>query len=113
MRNLLQRSLDLNEYEVDLTEDGVEAWKLIQANTYDCVLLDLKMSEMNGKELFRLMQGSPKGMADKVIFITGDTVDMDSQVFVAFYDNPVMHKPFQLDDLMTVVHEVTAEPTKA
>jgi len=23
-----------------------------------------------------------------------------------------MHKPFQLDDLMTVVHEVTAEPTR-
>lgn len=98
---------------MDLAEDGVEVRNLIQANTYDCVLLDLKVPEMNGKELFRLMQRSPKGMADKVIFITGDTVDMDSQVFVASYDNPVMHKPFQLDDLMTVVHEVTAEPTRA
>lgn len=112
MRNLLQRSLEQDEYEVDLAEDGAEAWKLIQANTYDCVLLDLKMPEMNGKELFRLMQGSPKGMADKVIFITGDTADMDSQEFVASYNNPVMQKPFQLDDLMSVVHEVTAEPTR-
>ena len=71
------------------------------------------MPEMNGKALFRLMQASPQGVADKVIFITGDTVDMDSREFVASKNNTVMHKPFQLDDLMSLVHDMPAEPTRA
>ena len=113
MRSLLQRPLEQDEYEVDLPEDEVEAWKLVQANTYHYVLLDLKLPKMNRKELFQLVQGNPNWMPDKVLFITGDTVDLDSQEFVALYDSTVKQKPFQLDDLMPVVLEMTAEPTRA
>jgi len=113
VHSLLQRPLEQDEYEVDLAEDEVGVWKLIRANTYDYVLLDLKLPKMNRKELFQLVQGNPNGMPDKVLFIIGDTVDLDSQEFVAFYYSPVMHKPFQFDDLMPVVREMTADPTRA
>ena len=100
---------------VQVMDDDPQVRSLLQRplEQDDYVLLDLKLPKMNRKELFQLVQGNPNGMPDKVLFIIGDTVDLDSQEFVAFYYSPVMHKPFQFDDLMPVVREMTADPTRA
>ena len=79
IRNMLAKFLEMQHFAVELAEDGREAWGKLQSATYDCILLDLKMPGMGGKELFRLIEASDSRVAKKVIFITGDTVNSDTK----------------------------------
>jgi CheY-like chemotaxis protein len=79
---------------------------------YDCVLLDLKMPGMSGQELYHLIEVADTRMAGKVIFITGDTVNPDTRDFIAAAGNPVMNKPFRLEELHCQVLELV-EPASA
>ena len=45
-------------------------------------------------------------MAKKVIFITGDASDPDTRQFIAMSNNPVVLKPFHLDDVCRQVLNV-------
>jgi two-component system NtrC family sensor kinase len=106
IRNLVAESLELQSYTVDLAEGGQEAWRKLQTIPYDCLVLDLKMPGMSGQEMFGLIEISKKELAGKVIFITGDTVNPDTCDFVASATNPVISKPFGLDDLHRQVLKV-------
>ena len=50
--NLLVRSLEMEHYTVDLADGGEDAVRKLTSMDYDCILLDLKMPGMSGKELF-------------------------------------------------------------
>jgi signal transduction histidine kinase len=106
IRDLLARSLEMQHYTVDLAEEGKEAFRKLNTMSYDCILLDLKMPGMNGKEVFQLMEESDPQVAKKVIFITGDASDTDTRDFIAKSSNPVVLKPFHLDDVCRQVLNV-------
>jgi len=106
IRDLLTKFLETRRFAVDQAEEGEEAWRKLQTITYDCILLDLKMPGMGGRELYQLLEASDKGAADKVIFITGDTVNPDTKQFIESTGNPVMIKPFELEALHHQVLEL-------
>ena len=106
IRNLLARSLEMQRYIVDLAEEGKEAFRKLASMSYDCILLDLKMPGMSGREVFQLMEESDPQAAKKVIFITGDASDPDTRDFIAKSNNPVVLKPFHLDDVCRQVLNV-------
>ena len=99
IRDVLAKYLEMQHFTVELAEDGREAWGKLQLMTYDCILLDLKMPGMGGRELYQLIEASNQQMAKKVIFVTGDTANRDTRDFLAATRNPVMTKPFELADL--------------
>ena len=68
IRNLLRRSLELERYTVDLANDGEEAWRKLRTLRYDCILLDLKMPRMSGRELYQLIHRADEAASRKVIF---------------------------------------------
>ena len=51
MRSMFQKMLVSESYEVDLCEDGEEAYKAAMKNHYDLILTDLIMPKMDGIEL--------------------------------------------------------------
>ena len=106
IRDMLRKYLEFERYTVDLAEDGNEAWRKLRTMEYDCILLDLQMPGMNGGELYRLVAESDKSMAGKIIFITGDGGSWDTNEFITTVTNPVLLKPFHLDQLHRQVLEV-------
>lgn len=46
----------INGYEADISLSGKDALEKLETNTYDIVLSDIKMSEMNGLELYRAIK---------------------------------------------------------
>jgi CheY-like chemotaxis protein len=52
LRAVLVKQFELRRYNVDQAGDGEEAWRKLQTMDYNCVLLDLRMPGMSGKEFY-------------------------------------------------------------
>ena len=98
-------------HHVDTAPGGQEALVLLAGNRYDAVLLDVRMPELSGDQLFReLLQRDPE-QAARVVFVTGDTQSEATSAFLVQTGRPVVRKPFLLDELAAVVlNEVAVQP---
>ncbi len=103
IRDLVIRCLAKDHCTVDGAENGQEAWRKVREGIYDCVILDLKMPGMSGQQLYRTMKEFNPELAKKTIFITGDTVSPDTRDFVSVAGNPVLSKPFALEELRYLI----------
>ena len=96
---LLNRALVAQGHDVDVAHDGAEALRTIFLNDYDAILLDVRMPGLGGPEVFRSIEVLRPDLADRVLFITGDTVSPDTRTFLEQTRVDVLHKPFSLEEL--------------
>ena len=68
MRNLLSIMLERKGYGIDQANDGKDALAKLLSSTYDLVISDIKMPEIDGKELIIRMR--KQGIVTPVVFIT-------------------------------------------
>ena len=55
IRSILSRYLNMKGYDVTAASDGMSAIDLLKEKSYDLVLTDLKMPNLDGRELLKLM----------------------------------------------------------
>lgn len=74
MRTLLSMMLERKGYQTDQAVDGKDALRKVSESAYDLVISDIKMPEMDGKELINRMR--EQNIVTPVVFITAfATVD--------------------------------------
>jgi DNA-binding response OmpR family regulator len=56
--SVVVRALRENEYEVDLAETGEKALEIASRNSYDCVLLDVRLPGQSGIEVCRQLRAA-------------------------------------------------------
>lgn len=99
---LLQAELhDLEEYEVDLASDGVEAINKIQKTLYDLVLLDIRMPRVDGIQVLKFLQEhSP---STQVIILTkfADVKTATETMKLGAYD--FLGKPYEFEELLNSI----------
>jgi signal transduction histidine kinase/CheY-like chemotaxis protein len=66
-------------YRADLAENGLEALKAIEANTYDLVLMDVHMPEMDGLEATRRIRRMEPSRQPRIFAMTASTLDSERQ----------------------------------
>ena len=101
---LISDALSSEWCTVDSPERGKEALELMRTVEYDCIILDLKMPDMSGQQLYQLIEESGTDMARKVIFMTGDLLSPDTHDFLANTGNRSLSKPFNMSDLRDLSH---------
>ena len=90
-------------HDVDFAANGAEAIACLQANDYDCMLLDLMMPTASGFEVLAWMHRERRGMAARnVIVLTAAAAGAltnltPDRVFA------VIRKPFDIDELRELV----------
>lgn len=57
-------------FKIDEAKDGLEVHALLTENSYDLIITDLNMPEMNGLELLRLISKDPSMNSTPVVVIT-------------------------------------------
>ena len=108
MRTAIGNFLTSLGHGVTVAAGGMEARALLTKNEYDVVLLDLRMPDLGGDALYHeLLERDPRH-ARRVVFVTGDTHNAQARRFLAEAGRPSVSKPFQLDDLATVVAGVAS-----
>jgi two-component system, NtrC family, sensor kinase len=93
-------------HSVDAVGSGREALSLTHGRSYDAILLDLRMPDVSGDMVFEELRTRSPELADRVIFLTGDTQSESARHFFMRTGRPVLSKPFALDDIAAVLVEV-------
>jgi two-component system, NtrC family, sensor kinase len=107
MRSAIGTFLRSLGHEVTVAASGADARRLLANGGYDAILLDLRLSDVGGDVLYRELRARDPGLAARVVFVTGDTQSEVARRFLADSGRPSLGKPFQLDDLATVIAAVT------
>jgi len=99
LREALADQLVLTE-EFDVFEATTGAEGLIKAkeSTYDLVILDVGLEDMDGRELCRLMR--KQGVKCPVLMLTGHTTDADTILGLDAGANDYVAKPFKFPVLL-------------
>ena len=107
LRNIIVRLLKRRNHKVDAAGDGDEAWGKLQGQTYDCIILDLRMSGTGGQELFQRLNSMDPAMAERIIFLTGDMANSSTRSSFDPLANLVLQKPVSIGDLEQAIPAVT------
>ena len=103
LRELIANILLLDDREVDTARDGVEALYRIERRRYDLIISDLRMPNLDGPGLYKALRAQYGQALPRVIFITGHADAEEYVPFLAETGDPVLAKPFSVEDLRTMV----------
>lgn len=106
MREYLTRALERSGYRVAAVDRGTAALPLLESETFDLLLTDIVMPEMDGIELAQKAQEIAPEM--RVMFITGFAA-VTLKAGKAVPQARVLSKPFHLRDLVREVDQLFAE----
>jgi DNA-binding response OmpR family regulator len=93
---------------VDEAASGTEAMEKLAARSYDLVALDLRLPDVDGRAVWQWIRANRAGVAGRVVFMTGDTMSVETQRFLQESGRPYLTKPLSIDRVRTVVDEVLA-----
>lgn len=102
LREALAGQLDMHEgYEVIQAGTGSDALDRARAATFDTIVLDLVLPDLDGREVCRILRRN--GIATPVIVLTGATSDADEILSLDAGANDVVTKPFRIAVLLARV----------
>lgn len=107
IRNLVELLLRRSGYSVDVAADGCAAIDALAANTYAAVVLDLLMPRTNGYEVLRFLRQHRPQVLSRVIVTTAFPKAFREEFPVA----SVVHKPFDIEELQSLVRRITNAPS--
>jgi two-component system NtrC family sensor kinase len=103
---LLSEMLGVLGHQPVVCVSPLAALEMLRTRPFDLVISDFRMPAMNGAEFYHALSKIHPDLAQRVIFLTGDVVNEETQQFLASTGNPHLDKPFQLTRLEAVIAEV-------
>ncbi|HWC45944.1 MAG TPA: response regulator, partial [Casimicrobiaceae bacterium] len=88
---------------------GREALQRLGTDTFDVVLTDIRMPDMDGRVLYREIERRWPVLAARVVFVTGDTLASELRAFVRESGRRVIEKPFLPSEVRRVVADVASD----
>lgn len=95
-------------YKVDLASDGEAGLRRLRRQHYDLALCDWKMPGLNGQEVYERLRAADPGLAERIIFITGDVANETARKFLEEHNKICLPKPFTLDEFQEAITKVMA-----
>lgn len=107
-------------YRTDVAADGVEVLAALDRQTYDLILMDVNMPNMDGLTATRLIRSSlPQTKQPYIIALTANGMHEDEARCLSAGMNSYISKPIQVDELIAALEQtpvrqtpVVAEPAR-
>ena len=104
----MKRGLEEQRWRVDLTTDGEEGERLAASESYDVVILDMRLPGKNGLAVLQSLRS--RGFEKPVLVLTAqDAVDAKVMTLRAGADDYVT-KPFAFEELLARVEALARRP---
>ncbi len=106
-QKLALRLLQQMGYRADLASNGIEAVESVARQTYDVVLMDVQMPEMDGLEASRRINAAlPDGRRPRIVAMTANAMQGDREMCMAAGMDDYVAKPIRVDQLVAALHQV-------
>jgi len=107
----LRAALERRGYAVVNASSGEEGLERLSKGRYAGVISDIRMpGAVNGAEVHEWIQKNRPELKERVILISGDTANSDTQAFLAQSGTPCIEKPFRVQQLISAVEKTFGKP---
>jgi len=100
---LVSEMLTREGFAVDVANSGTEAIARLNERSYDILLSDLNMPNVDGRGLYEHLAENFPNMLERTAFITGDTMGSSSQRLLQESQRPYLEKPVSPGELRQLV----------
>ena len=104
---LLADFLAADGYQVDTAADGVAALDKLEGRSYDLVLSDVRMPQLDGPGLYREARRRRPGL--RFVFITGDALGPHTREFLTRTGSVSLPKPLRREEVRLAVRHALRE----
>jgi CheY-like chemotaxis protein len=105
---LERRILESMGLTVRVANNGLEAVELAQSETFDLILMDMQMPEMDGIEATRLLR--QQGNTAPIVPLTANVMQKHRKIFEDLGCDDFLGKPIDKQELSVVLHKYLREP---
>ena len=107
----LRAALERHGYAVANASSGAQGLDMLNGGKYSGVISDIRMpGAINGAEVHAWIQKNRPELCARIILISGDTANSETQAFLARSGTPCIEKPFRVQQLMTIVEKTFGKP---
>jgi len=108
-QKLAMRLLQQMGYRADLASNGIEAIESVQRQTYDVVLMDVQMPDMDGLEASRKINARwQQQERPRIIAMTANAMQGDRDMCLAAGMDDYLTKPIRVERLVEALNQVPA-----
>jgi signal transduction histidine kinase/CheY-like chemotaxis protein len=110
-QKLAVRLLQQMGYRADLASNGVEAVESVARQTYDLVLMDVQMPEMDGLEASRRITARwPQDKRPRIVAMTANAMQGDRELCLDAGMDDYVSKPIRTAELVSALTRTEARP---
>ena len=113
-QKLMRAVMEQLKHDLTIANNGVEAVKALRENSYDLILMDIQMPELDGILATKIIRSADeKWRTIPIIALTAHAMENHKQAYFAAGMNGFVSKPFRMDILVgeieRVLHEARAD----
>ena len=87
-------------FNFKIVENGQQAVDAFQTETFDRVILDMHMPELDGIEATKLIRQMPGGEDTPILMLTADTTETSTDAAMKSGIDKLLHKPITAQSLI-------------
>lgn len=107
----LRTALERNGYAVVPVSSGAAGLELLESREFRGVISDIRMpGSVNGAEVHAWIQQNRPELRARIILISGDTANPETQGFLEQSGTPCIEKPFRVQKFISIVQATLGEP---
>ena len=107
----VRAALERRGYRVVQAKTGAEGIRELAEGTYAGVISDIRMpGELNGADVHQWIQRNRPELCRRIILISGDTANSETQSLLSGSLTPCIEKPFRVQQLISTVETTFGKP---
>ncbi len=104
LSKILIQLLTLVGIEVETAENGLEALRILEASSFQLILMDMQMPIMNGLEATKVIRQNVALQDLPIIALTAGGFEKDRDQYLQAGMNDYLSKPFHYEELLDVLY---------
>jgi DNA-binding NtrC family response regulator len=107
----VRTALERKGYRVVQAATGAEGLQQLANETYAGVISDIRMpGDVNGADVHQWIQRHRPELGSRIILISGDTANSETQSLLSGSATPCIEKPFRVQQLISTVEKTFGKP---
>ena len=107
----VRAALERRGYTVVQATSGMAGIQQLQTGSFAGVISDIRMpGSINGADVHDWIRKNRPDLASRIILISGDTANSETQSLLASSPTPCLEKPFRVQKLISIVEKTFGKP---